>query len=91
MLRKQGSRPDAIEAMKRAISIETRIQNRHLFLLESYKQLADDYMAVKDFKQAIACSQKIIKIEKDTSMHSYTMHLDYCPHETVLFTAEAYF
>lgn len=40
----------------RAISIENRIPNRHLFLIESYKQLADDYMAVKDFQQAIISS-----------------------------------
>ena len=46
--------------MLRAISIENRIPNRHLFLIESYKQLADDYMRVNDYVQAIICAQKII-------------------------------
>ena len=77
--------------MLRAISIENRIPNRHLFLIESYKQLADDYMTVNDFSQAIICSQKLIQIEKESQMQTCNTIVDSSPFENVLFIAEAYF
>ena len=43
--------------MLKAIEIEQDLPDRLLCLVESYKQLAEDYMVLQDFEQGIQSSE----------------------------------
>lgn len=53
LLRKQANVEQASQAMLKAIEIEQDLPDRLLCLVESYKQLAEDYMVLQDFEQGI--------------------------------------
>ena len=49
--------------MLKVIEIEQDLPDRVLCLVESYKQLAEDYMVLQDFEQGIQSSELALQIE----------------------------
>ena len=48
-------------------------------------------MLLEDYEQAIYCTQKIMLIERETSMLSCNSLIDFNPTESLLFIAEAFY
>lgn len=73
--------------MLKAIEIEQDLPDRLLCLVESYKQLAEDYMVLQDFEQGIQSSELALQIELqiyDSGVSDRNIQ------ETLVFLAEAH-
>ena len=73
--------------MLKAIEIEQDLPDRLLCLVESYKQLAEDYMVLQDFEQGIQSSELALQIELqiyDAGVRDRNIQ------ETLVFLAEAH-
>jgi len=87
LLRKQANVEQASQAMLKAIEIEQDLPDRLLCLVESYKQLAEDYMVLQDFEQGIQSSELALQIELqiyDSGVSDRNIQ------ETLVFLAEAH-
>ena len=63
ILRKQANIEQSSQAMLKAIEIEQDLPDRQLCLVESYKQLAEDYLVLQDFEQGIQSAKLALDIE----------------------------
>jgi len=73
--------------MLKALEIEQDLPDRQLCLVESYKQLAEDYMVLQDFEQGIQSSELALHLELqiyDDGVRDRNIQ------ETLIFLAEAY-
>ena len=73
--------------MLKAIEIEQDLPDRQLCLVESYKQLAEDYLLLQDFDQGIQSAKLALDIE--LQIYDGEAENDNIQ-ETLIFIAEAH-
>ena len=87
ILRKQNNIEQSSQAMLKAIEIEQDLPDRQLCLVESYKQLAEDYLLLQDFDQGIQSAKLALDIE--LQIYDGEAENDNIQ-ETLIFIAEAH-